>query len=55
MAIQKEFVLRYRGEGHVRFKIPQVVTQEHAAGQICDQLLAIEAIKFEAKAESQSH
>jgi hypothetical protein len=44
MAIQKEFVLRYRGEGHVRFKIPQVVTQEHAARQICDQLLAIDGV-----------
>jgi hypothetical protein len=44
MAIQKEFVLRYRGKGHVRFKIPQVVTQEHAARQTCDQLLAIDGV-----------
>ncbi len=44
MAIQKEFVLRYRGEGHVRFKIPHEVTQEQAARLICDQLMAIDGV-----------
>jgi len=44
MAIQKEFVLRYRGNGHVRFQIPDVVTQEHVAKLICDQIMAMDGV-----------
>lgn len=44
MAIQKEFVLRYRGEGHVRFQIPRVATQDPVAKLICDQIMAIEGV-----------
>ncbi|QPK63236.1 hypothetical protein IVG45_20915 [Methylomonas sp. LL1] len=44
MAIQKEFVLRYRSEGHVRFQIPRRATQAQVAKLITDNILAIEGV-----------
>ncbi len=44
MAIQKEFVLRYRGDGHVRFQIPQVAAQNQVSKLIREQILAIDGV-----------
>lgn len=44
MAIQKEFVVRYRGEGHVRFHIPARATQVEIAERITDQVSAIAGV-----------
>lgn len=44
MAIQKEFVLRYRSEGHVRFQVPQRATQAQVAKLITDKVAAIEGV-----------
>ena len=44
MAIQKEFILRYRGEGHVRFQIPQGAAEAQVAKLITDKILAIEGV-----------
>ena len=41
MSIQKEFVLRYRAAGHVRFQVPASVCQEAVAKQLTNKLLAI--------------
>lgn len=45
MAIQKEFVLRYRGSGHVRFQIPRRACETRVASHIVEQLLAIAGVK----------
>lgn len=34
MAIQKEFIVRYRAEGHIRFQVPPRAAQAHAADQL---------------------
>lgn len=44
MAIQKEFVLRYRSEGHVRFQIPQRATHVQVAHLIADKVAAIDGV-----------
>ena len=44
MTIQKEFVVRYRSEGHVRFKIPPRATQEQVARLITDKIAEIEGV-----------
>lgn len=44
MAIQKEFVLRYRNEGHVRFQIPQRATHTQIAQLIVDKVKAIDGV-----------
>jgi hypothetical protein len=44
MAIQKEFVVRYRAEGHVRFQIPQRAVQEQVAKLISDKVAAIDGV-----------
>ena len=44
MAIQKEFVLRYRSEGHVRFEIPQRATHVQVAQMIADRVAAIDGV-----------
>ena len=38
MAIQKEFIVRYRSEGHVRFQIPLRATQAEIAQHITDKI-----------------
>lgn len=44
MAIQKEFVVRYRGSGHVRFKIPSRATQAQVARLISDNIAEIDGV-----------
>lgn len=44
MSIQKEFVLRYRIEGHVRFQIPAQICMANIAKAIEDGILAIEGV-----------
>lgn len=44
MSIQKEFVLRYRIDGHVRFQIPALVCDAAIAKVITDSLLAIDGV-----------
>ncbi len=44
MSIQKEFVLRYRIDGHVRFQIPALVCDATIAKAITDNLLAIDGV-----------
>ncbi|MDD1621058.1 MAG: hypothetical protein LUQ11_06215 [Methylococcaceae bacterium] len=41
MAIQKEFVLRYRHDGHVRFQIPSRLCEAAVAKLISDNVVAI--------------
>lgn len=44
MAIQKEFVLRYRNDGHVRFQIPAKLCEAAVAKLISDHVAAIEGV-----------
>jgi hypothetical protein len=44
MAIQQEFLLRYRGDGHVRFQVPQRVCQPAVAELITDKLTAVNGV-----------
>ena len=44
MTIQKEFVLRYRDDGHVRFQIPQSACQVKIAKLITEQIAVIEGV-----------
>ena len=44
MSIQKEFVLRYRIDGHIRFQIPAKICEETAAKIVTDAILAIEGV-----------
>jgi len=44
MAIQKEFVVRFRSEGHVRFQIPQRATHVEVAKLITDKVAAIKGV-----------
>lgn len=44
MAIQKEFIVRYRTEGHVRFQIPSQATQEQLAVLITDGISKIAGV-----------
>ncbi|MDD2759243.1 MAG: hypothetical protein PHH11_02995 [Methylomonas sp.] len=44
MAIQKEFVVRYRSEGHIRFEIPQRAAQVQAAQLIVEKIAEIEGV-----------
>jgi len=45
MAIQKEFVLRYRNDGHVRFQMPSPACQPTVAALISDKLAAVNGVK----------
>jgi len=45
MAIQKEFVIRYRDEGHVRFQIPQRATQLRAANSLTEAIASIDGVQ----------
>jgi hypothetical protein len=44
MAIQKEFILRYRGPKHVRFEIPSAFCTAWAAEALTGRLLAVDGI-----------
>ncbi|WP_150049013.1 MULTISPECIES: hypothetical protein [Methylomonas] len=44
MAIQKEFVLRYRGSGHVRFQVPARATQANVVQLITDKLCGFDGV-----------
>jgi hypothetical protein len=44
MAIQKEFVLRYRGSEHVRFEIPSAFCGEQTAEALTGRLSAVDGI-----------
>jgi hypothetical protein len=44
MSIQKEFILRYRIDGHVRFQIPAQVCEPAAAKAVMDAILAITGV-----------
>ncbi|WP_024300201.1 hypothetical protein [Methylomicrobium lacus] len=44
MAIQKEFVLRYRGSEHVRFEIPSAFCDEQIAEALTGRLLAVDGV-----------
>lgn len=44
MAIQKEFVLRYRHDGHVRFQIPARLCEAAVAKLISDHIAAIDGV-----------
>ncbi|CAD6880786.1 hypothetical protein [Methylomonas albis] len=45
MAIQKEFVLRYRHDGHVRFQVPAQVCQSAVAALISQKLSAVNGVQ----------
>lgn len=44
MAIQKQFVLRYRDEGHLRFEIPVQFCEVSTANALSSALLAVEGV-----------
>ncbi|MCF6252235.1 MAG: hypothetical protein L3J75_13355 [Methylococcaceae bacterium] len=44
MSIQKEFIVRYRAEGHVRFEIPELLCDEVLAKLISARVLEIEGV-----------
>ena len=44
MAIQKEFILRYRAAGHIRFEVPQRAVQAHSADRLIQSLSAIDGV-----------
>jgi hypothetical protein len=44
MSIQKEFILRYRIDGHIRFQIPAKICEETAAKAVTDAILAIAGV-----------
>ena len=44
MAIQREFVLRYLNDGHVRFQIPAQVCDEAVAKTVTDEISMIEGV-----------
>ena len=44
MSIQKEFVLRYRDDGHVRFQIPAQICNVDAAKAVTDSISGIDGV-----------
>jgi len=44
MSIQKEFVLRYRDDGHVRFQIPARICHVDAAKAVTDGISGIDGV-----------
>ncbi|MEY4210383.1 MAG: hypothetical protein RLZ92_763 [Pseudomonadota bacterium] len=44
MAIQKEFIVRYRAAGHIRFDVPPRAVQAHIADRVVDALSAIDGV-----------
>lgn len=44
MSIQKEFIVRYRAEGHVRFEIPAKLCNENVSKLLADRILAIDGV-----------
>jgi len=45
MAIQKQFLLRYRGDGHVRFQVPESACQAEAARQLVAKLVELDGVR----------
>lgn len=45
MAIQKEFVVRYREDGHVRFQVPKRVAEAWAVDQLTDAITSINGVQ----------
>lgn len=44
MSIQKEFILRYRIDGHIRFQIPAKICEETVAKAVTNAILAIDGV-----------
>jgi hypothetical protein len=44
MSIQREFILRYRIDGHVRFQIPALICEASIAKAITEAILAIDGV-----------
>lgn len=44
MSIQKQFTIRYRDEGHVRFEIPEQICDEQVARLLTSRILEIEGV-----------
>ncbi len=44
MSIQKEFIIRYRAEGHVRFEIPEQLCDASVAKLVCANINAIDGV-----------
>ena len=44
MSIQKQFVLRYREEGHIRFQIPEICCHQPAADSLVSQLKEVDGV-----------
>ncbi|MCX7076446.1 MAG: hypothetical protein NTZ45_06760, partial [Methylococcales bacterium] len=44
MSIQKDCVLRYRSEGHVRFQLPAVLCQSSVAARVTQKISAIDGV-----------
>ncbi len=44
MSIQKQFVLRYREEGHVRFQIPEICCYESVAQELVSRLNKVDGV-----------
>lgn len=44
MSIQKEFIVRYRSEGHVRFEIPEQLSDVDVAKLVTSRILEIEGV-----------
>lgn len=44
MAIQKEFQLRYRRDGHVRFQVPAPACEQTVAGLLSEKLAAVKGV-----------
>ncbi|BBL59340.1 hypothetical protein [Methylomonas koyamae] len=45
MAIQKQFLLRYRGDGHVRFQLPEPACQAEVAKLLAAKLVEIDGVR----------
>lgn len=44
MSILKQFILRYRNDGHVRFEIPEQVCNEDVASMLTSKILELEGV-----------
>lgn len=44
MSIQKQFIVRYRAEGHVRFQVPEPLSDAVVAQQVVERISTIEGV-----------
>ena len=44
MSIQKQFIVRYRVEGHVRFQVPEQLSEETVARSLTDKIAEIDGV-----------